>query len=286
MDMFQERTNVSNAWRGILDGVDLIRQGARMEIGDGKQTLFWHHNWALNKPLSHLATSTIPPSIIDYTVSDCWEENNGWKWELFSELLPEEALKSIAACEVTSSDEWKDKLIWDDSTHGGFLVKSALTIIRNEGSKTSASLWRKIWRLKTPQRMRFFIWLTTHDHLMTNAHRVKRGLASDPKCKSCLQEDEDTLHILRDCRYAREVWSKLVPASERDIFLTTPLYIWLETIWKNLRVQHGPYSSLLLCGGSGNGEMFAISKTLTSSRLILQSVSTRKQRKLLLLSTK
>jgi len=44
MDMFQERTNVSNAWRGILDGVDLIRQGARMEIGDGQQTLFWHHN--------------------------------------------------------------------------------------------------------------------------------------------------------------------------------------------------------------------------------------------------
>ena len=94
-----------------------------MKIGNGKQTSFWHHNWALPKPLSLLATSTIPPSIIDYTVSECWDENTGWKWELFSELLPEEALKSIAACEVTSGDEWEDELMWEGSPHGGFFIK-------------------------------------------------------------------------------------------------------------------------------------------------------------------
>ena len=46
---------------------------------------------------------------------------------------------------------------------------------------------------------------------MTNTHRVKRGLADDPTFKGCLQEEEDTLHILRDCKYAREVWNQLVP---------------------------------------------------------------------------
>ena len=107
-------------------------------------------------------------------------------------------------------------------------LKSALTFIRNEDSEPSASLWRTIWRLNTPQRMRFFLWLTAHDRLMTNAHRVKRGLATDPKCKSCLQEDEDTLHILRDCRFAREIWSKLIPAGERESFFTTSLYSWLR----------------------------------------------------------
>jgi len=228
LDMFQEKSNVSNAWRGILDGVPLLRQGTRVELGNGKHTSFWHHNWALNKPLSLLATSSIPSSIIDFTVSDCWDVSHGWKWELFSELLPEEALKAIAACEVTSRDDWNDELIWDGSTHGGFSVKSALTIIRNEDSEMSDGMWRTIWRLPIPQRMRFFLWLTAHDRLMTNALRVTRGLASDSRCKACPQEDEDTLHVLRDCRFAWEVWSNLGPAGEREIFFSTPLRTWLR----------------------------------------------------------
>jgi len=171
----------------------------------------------------------MPPSIIDCTVTYCRDENNGLKWELFSYLLPEDILKSIAACEITIGDEWKDELIWDGSTHGGFSVKSVLIIIQNEGSEISDGLWRQIWRLKAPQRMRFFIWLTTHDRLMTNAHRVKRGLATDPKCKSCIYEEEDTLHILRDCIYAREVWNKLVPVAEQDTFFTLPLNTWLRS---------------------------------------------------------
>jgi len=142
MDMFRQRTNVSNAWRGILNYVKFIRQGIRLEVGNGKQTLFWHHNWVLNKPLSQLATYTIPPSIRDFTVIDCWDVNNGWKWELFSDFLPEEALKSIAACEVTIGDECQYELIWDGSSHGGFSVKSALKIVRNEGSEISDGLWR------------------------------------------------------------------------------------------------------------------------------------------------
>ena len=157
-----------------------------MEVGNRKQTLFWHHNWVLNKPLSQLATYTIPPSIRDFTVIDCWDVNNGWKWELFSDFLPEEALKSIAACEVTIGDEYQDELIWDGLSHGRFSIKSALKIVRNEGSEISDGLWRQIRRLKVPQRMRFFIWRTTHDRMMTNAHRVRRGLAIDPKCKGCI----------------------------------------------------------------------------------------------------
>jgi len=51
-----------------------------------------------------------PPCLKDFTAKDFWNENNGWKWELFSDLLPEEAFKSIAACEVTKGDECEDEL--------------------------------------------------------------------------------------------------------------------------------------------------------------------------------
>jgi len=111
-------------------------------------------------------------------------------------------------------------------------VKSALTAISNEGSETRDGFWKQIWKLQVPQRMRFFLWLTTHDRLLTNTHRVKRGLVDDPQCKGCLQEDEDRLHILRDCKYAREVWTKLVPADKQGAFFDQPLHNWLKN---NLR---------------------------------------------------
>jgi len=228
MNMFQEKTNVSNVWRGILDSANYLRQGLRMEVGNGQQTLFWHHHWVLNKPLSQLVLSEIPTQIKDLPVSDFWDDENGWKWDLFSELLPEETLKAIASYTVTVGDENNDEFIWDGSAHGGFSVKSALAIIRNEAPETNEGLWRLIWRLKIPQRMRFFIWLVAHDRLMTNSHRVKRRLATDPNCRICIHEEEDSLHILRDCRLAQEIWSNLIPIDLRDNFYTSPLQAWLR----------------------------------------------------------
>ena len=64
---------------------------------------------------------------------------------------------------------------------------------------------------------------------MTNSHRVKRGLATNPNCNSCTQEEENSLHILRDCRYAREVWTQMVPVDQQDTFFTLSLNTWLRS---------------------------------------------------------
>ena len=45
LDMFEERRDASNAWRGILDNKKLIMKGSRMIIGNEKNTLFWYHRW-------------------------------------------------------------------------------------------------------------------------------------------------------------------------------------------------------------------------------------------------
>ena len=62
---------------------------------------------------------------------------------------------------------------------------------------------------------------------MTNAHRVWRGLDSDPSCKVCNYMEEDTSHILCDCPIAREVWSHLIPYNSINNFYTLPTRTWL-----------------------------------------------------------
>jgi len=37
-----------------------IKQGIRVEVGNGQTTLFWHHNWVIGKPPIQMATGSIP----------------------------------------------------------------------------------------------------------------------------------------------------------------------------------------------------------------------------------
>lgn len=79
--------------------------------------------------------------------------------------------------------------------------------------------WKCLEKAPVQQRGRAFLWLVCHDRLMGNVNRLKRKLTIDPKCFICGDEDETTLHILRDCPAARSVWSRLEGlANELDCF--------------------------------------------------------------------
>lgn len=84
LDMFKEKSNASNAWRGIMSSVDVVRKGVNMAVGNGQQTFFWHHKWASDKTLLEEAVVEPPIHIQDMTVKEMWDVNLGWKWEVFS----------------------------------------------------------------------------------------------------------------------------------------------------------------------------------------------------------
>lgn len=48
VDMFIQKTDASNAWGGITDNGKFLGTGVKSEVGNGKWTLFWYHNWATN----------------------------------------------------------------------------------------------------------------------------------------------------------------------------------------------------------------------------------------------
>lgn len=50
VDMFQKCANASNAWKGILENIDIVRKGINSAVGNGARTFFWHHRWELLSP--------------------------------------------------------------------------------------------------------------------------------------------------------------------------------------------------------------------------------------------
>ncbi|CAN1181547.1 Putative ribonuclease H protein At1g65750 [Linum perenne] len=54
-----------------------------------------------------------------------------------------------------------------------------------------------------------FLWLATHERLLTNAERNRRHLCQSAACSRCGCSSESVIHILRDCPIARQTWSLL-----------------------------------------------------------------------------
>ncbi|KAJ8436530.1 hypothetical protein Cgig2_026645 [Carnegiea gigantea] len=140
LDMFAPRADASNAWRGITDSINFVQKGARVEVGNGRNTLFWSHEWAFNKPLASEAMTIIPLELETSTVEEMWDVQHGWKWEKFANLLPENTLSIITLHSLFPGEGNQDHLIWSGSSSGKMTTKSALAIIQedcvgNEGKK-------------------------------------------------------------------------------------------------------------------------------------------------------
>ncbi|CAN1765730.1 Putative ribonuclease H protein At1g65750 [Linum perenne] len=106
-------------------------------------------------------------------------------------------------------DAGEDQCVWGGEDNGRFTIKSAYRIVCGSPENSDSRLWQRVWKWKGPHRIRFFLWLTIQEKLLTNCNRVKRRMAADASCGWCQHSEESVLHILRDCNFAAESWTKL-----------------------------------------------------------------------------
>ena len=83
-----------------------------------------------------------------------WKRDVGWKWDLFAHLLPPLVIKNIAALKLVDDPQVGDLFYWKGSTKGGFSIKYALTIMRDESKVPSSPKWDLVW---STQRFRVFL---------------------------------------------------------------------------------------------------------------------------------
>jgi len=197
----------SHVWWGITETTDILQQGLGVAVANGRNTMFWTHNWAGPDALTTLTHS--PPSAEELSkrVCDYWEEGRGWKWASFEHLLPPEAMQRIASYELFPTANFQDQLFWRGSCSGRFTIKSVLSIIRKEVTLERGNHWLQLWKIKAPQRIKVFAWLLLQDKLMLNSSRLERGLTYNPFCGFCANEYEDRDHVFRRCPNATFIWS-------------------------------------------------------------------------------
>ncbi|KAF7128149.1 hypothetical protein RHSIM_Rhsim11G0140100 [Rhododendron simsii] len=112
----------------------------------------------------------------------------------------------------------EDKLTWVHSRSGNFTVKSGyhlafqLTEEKDRGQDSSSSklnsiLWKKIWNLKSPPRLKHFLWRIIRNAVSTKENLFARKCARSPICGLCGAEIETIEHVLLRCEWTEEVWA-------------------------------------------------------------------------------
>ncbi|CAN1157548.1 Putative ribonuclease H protein At1g65750 [Linum perenne] len=109
-------------------------------------------------------------------------------------------------------------MIWGPDSRGRFSIASAYEITTATNYDSAANLWKCVWKWQGPNRIKHFLWLVAHNRLLTNSERNRRHMTTEDCCRLCPNSTEDSLHVLRDCRSARDFW---IPAPDDWVTVNT-----------------------------------------------------------------
>ncbi|KAK7289993.1 hypothetical protein RIF29_04082 [Crotalaria pallida] len=151
-----------------------------------------------------------------------------WNFQFLENILPSHISNKIRAIPHPDEDSGPDRLIWSTDDSGSFSIKSAYSLLANEKAWVPHMPWVTIWNWKGPEKYKFHFWKCSHDRLLTNKRKSSWGLSSSD-CPFCPGLAKDSLHVMRDCYMAAQVWNCFVPYSELANFFSQDLYSWLRS---------------------------------------------------------
>lgn len=156
-------------------------------------------------------------------------DSNLWRVDMFQHLLPAFVVAEILGMTPPSPHIGSDRVIWGLTSNGKFSSKSAYEAFGNELLLTTTTTlpWQRIWRWEGSFKISNFLWRVMHNGVWVNARRWRSGLARDHICRLCQEEDETTLHALRDWRCVKPLWEQLVLPSAQTRFFSNEIRTWL-----------------------------------------------------------
>uniref|UniRef100_A0A803LUS5 Reverse transcriptase zinc-binding domain-containing protein n=1 Tax=Chenopodium quinoa TaxID=63459 RepID=A0A803LUS5_CHEQI len=168
------------------------------------------HNRGNNTPVP-------PPNGLyddDLLVADLIAENGReWNDASLALHLREEDRASIKSIPLIDNNG-PDTLYWRLTPTGRYSVKSAywLGVLGNHyvNSTIDENVWRGIWRMNGPPKLRHFLWRACTNTLAVGAEMHRRHIQESSLCKRCNSSVETSKHALFMCGNAKKIWAKYV----------------------------------------------------------------------------
>lgn len=201
----------SYAWKGIYQATQqLLSKGLRWIVGNGKKIKAWEDNWLISGNQPHLARPKRGILLPDLLVSDLLDQETlCWDNAKLNQLVENEDIGQIRFIKPSICDR-EDAILWHYTKDGEYSVKSGYHFIHAlshiPGLHEQQKLFKEIWSLKIPPKIRHFWWRVMHNALPVAENLKRRGLRIESVCQVCGDYDERVNHMLFQCRVAAEIW--------------------------------------------------------------------------------
>ncbi|CAN0881642.1 Putative ribonuclease H protein At1g65750 [Linum grandiflorum] len=219
----------SEAWRGIQRAGPILNKGSQWAIRSGAQTKFWTDKWLDSGIILINHALDIQGVSINSHVNDFVLDNGLWNSSLIFSCLPSQMALQVLGMTPPSVHLGPYSLVWGLEPSRRFTIRSAYLLLKGLQEETPDQRWKGIWIWQGPNKIRHFLWLASHNRLLTNEERERRHLTNQVLCSFCSANSESCIHILRDCRFAKQVWSKIMPQVITGEELSKDWSVWLDT---------------------------------------------------------
>ena len=105
-------------------------------------------------------------------VADYATENGNWYKEKLLRVLPPDCVDLLIPVKAPETNAGEDIVAWSLTTSGEFSIKTADSICCDIGKSGNRKLFRAIWQLEAPQRLRSFLRLAANNALLTDTNRA------------------------------------------------------------------------------------------------------------------
>ena len=215
----QAKNHHSPIWKDIVRGREILEKGLKKRIGDGRGSSLWLDWWVGEAPLIKVTSSSVPDFMLHWRVSNII--SNG-KWDIgkIRDLIPEEYCKGILRTPLPLFEMVKDVFIWAWEKRGSFSVRSAYRMqCGTDVGQGQGSNWGQMWSMSAPFKYKLLFWNLMHKIIPTAVFLANRIPNFDVVCVQCGQASESLLHLFRDCRVPRIMWTEATSTMPPDLAL-------------------------------------------------------------------
>jgi hypothetical protein len=225
---FISKPSDSFIWKGIVQSWSNLSKFEEWSIGNGRSVQAWRDKWLEGGIVLAHCMEHIPTEIDQWKVADMVDDEGNWKTHTLSLLLPPDIIRKITALPPPMDADGADERSWLGDRMGRFTISSAYKLVCGYHELETNAIWKRIWSLEAPERIRCFIWRMRYGRIPTNKVCNRWGYGT-PYCDHCVGEEETVIHALRDCPLAHNTWKNLVPIQYRLDFFTCNYQVWCNT---------------------------------------------------------
>ncbi|KAE8712592.1 hypothetical protein F3Y22_tig00110243pilonHSYRG00050 [Hibiscus syriacus] len=203
-------------------------------MGNGNSNTFWNDQCVPNLgPLRNYVRDYIHTDLTQ-KLHNFVDDHGHWDVAALSQVLIPAVILHVISVRPPGRSDKPDVLVWRWNPELNFTTKSAYTFLMEGNWNEKSSIWKAIWSITAPQRVRMFAWLTYKENIMTNYERERRILTNNHSCPTCGAATETVIYVLRDCPPSRHLWMRIVPQSACSNFFGTDLHSWIT---QNINMQ-------------------------------------------------